>query len=173
MRGNLSGRQSLEYTEQGGAAYDAPDGEKTSAANYEPRLVAMHTELPNRRRNYFQVRTKTSVNMTSPMRKSLAGMGGAGAIYAALVNDRSSLIYSQCAAAKPRGVTMRQFVLPSVMATLSDKASRATIAEGVYIDNPWRVASPNVPVSAAIISKFASVLASNGVHRPDDGREDP
>lgn len=173
MRGNLSGRQSLEYTEQGGTGYDVPDGSRDAATNYEPRLIALHTDLPNRRRNYFQVRTRTTVNMTTGVRKTQAVMGGAGAIYAALVSDKSSSIYLQCAAAKPRMITLRQFVLPPVMAALAAKESSATIANGLTIDNPWLVASPNVPVSAANISKFASVLASSGVHRPDDGREDP
>lgn len=156
MRGSLSGRQTLEYDQQGGAGFSVPDNTKAAAVNYEPKLIAMRSD--KKRRNYFQVRTRSTVNMTANVRKGLAVMGGAGAIFASLANNKQSLIYQQCVAAMPAGITLRQFVLPPVMAALAAKETTATIADGVAIDNPWLVASPNVPVTAAIISKFSAVL---------------
>lgn len=171
ISGNISGRQDLEYSQDGAKGYDVPDGAKTAATNYEPRLVAMHSDKTLRTRNYFQVRTRTSVNMTGRMRRSLAVMGGAGAIYAALVNNKSSLIYEQCVAAKPKDVPLRRFVVPALMTALAAKEYSALIADGVEIDNPWLEDNPNVPISDAILDKFNEVLGPNG--RPPYDESDP
>lgn len=161
MRGNMSGRQDIEYN--AGSGYDVPDGTKQAADYYMPRLVAkVHAER-GRVLRYFQVRTKTSVHMTANMRTSMAVMGGAGALYAALVSDKTSTIYNQvmtAASTYGAGQTFRGYVMRALMDGLRQKDAQLTIATGVYIVNPWvSSATPNVPVSQAIIDKFASVLS--------------
>ena len=83
LSGNISGRQELKY--DGVGAYETT--QPTAASNYAPRLVAC---APDRRRNYFCVRTKYTANITNRSRLNLATMGGAGAIYSAIVRDKGS-----------------------------------------------------------------------------------
>lgn len=155
MTGNVSGRQSIEYG-SGGKAYAQPSGVKTAANNYEPRLIAKRLrQYTKNARSYYQVRTRTSVNMTDKKRLSMAVLGGAGALFASLVNDKSSLIYSQCVAACPANKTLRQFVFPLLCAALAAKEERIIVADSVYIVNPWISSeTPNVPVSQIILDKF-------------------
>ena len=113
MRGNLSGRQSIEYGTNDGEAYDQPTGQKTAANNYQPRLIAKVLRAPFAdRKRYFQVRTKQSINMTQAMRMNLALMGGVGAIFAAIVSDKTSQLYIDCVLACPKGMTLRGWITP-------------------------------------------------------------
>lgn len=159
IRGNISGRQSLEYG-AGVRGYDITAGDAVGATNYNPRMIAKlrgKDEL-----KYFQIRTKTTVNMTAAYRHNLALMGGTGAIYSALLNQKESAIYTQCVNALPAGKTLRAFLTPIIRAGLAAKASSITIAPGVSIVNPWVSSeTPNVPVKAGLLSKFNSELSNS------------
>lgn len=157
MSGSLSGRQDVQYDAEGAQGYDVPDGTKASAVGYQPILVARH--YAREHVNNFQVRTKTSVNMTVKARKSMAVMGGAGAIFTALLNMKSSTIYEQCVAATPKGYTLRGFLFPRLMAALAARDEHIAVADGVYIVNPWVSSeTANVPVTSDNYLKFRSVL---------------
>ena len=160
MRGNISGRQPIEYA--GGDAYSITDGDRVSSDNYQPRMVAAVRGLYSKRRvKYFSVRTKTTVNMSVKMRESMAIMGGAGAIFASLIRNKETLIYAQCVAAKPVEMTLRAFVFPLLKSALTVKAANIAIADGVSIVNPWVSSdTPNVPVDADVLDKFSSVLSN-------------
>lgn len=158
--GSLSGRQDTEYASGGVKAYALPIGTRAEAIGYRNNLIAMHNERT--RRNYFQVRTRFTVNVSAVAHRNMAIMGGAGALFAALVRDKSTLIYAQCVAAVPKGETLRSFIVPLISAGLSDKSAQLMITEGVYIVNPWvSSATPNVPVSSAILDKFAGELSNS------------
>lgn len=160
MGGSLSGRQDTEYASGGVKAYALPIGTRTEAIGYRNNLIAMHNERA--RKNYFQVRTRFTVNVSAVAHRNMAIMGGAGALYAALVRDKSTQIYAQCVAAVPKGETLRSFLVPLIRAGLSDKSAQLTIADGVYIVNPWvSSATPNVPVSSAVLDKFAGELSNS------------
>lgn len=163
MRGSLSGNQSLKYG--GVSAYDIADGEHVSADAYQPRVIAKVLRAPYAtRKRYFQIRTRTTVNMSPAMRTALAVMGGAGAIFAALLRDKDAAIYKKCVNACPKHMTLRQFVLPPVMAGLRTKSAQLTITDGLYIVNPWISSdTPNVTLPDKIITKFANEL---GTPRP-------
>ena len=155
LSGNISGRQDLNY--DGVGAYETT--QPTAASNYAPRLVAF---APARKRNYFCVRTKYTANITERSRLNLALMGGAGAIYSAIVRDKSSAIYAQCVAAKPRQLTLRAFIIPLLRAGLAGKMENIAIADGLSIVNPWvSSAAPSVQVPQDIIDKFASELSNS------------
>ena len=159
LRGNISGRQSLEY--DGGGGYDVPDGNKVSASGYEPRMVAMvaHIASPARLR-YFQVRTKTSVHMTPAVRHNMAVMGGSGAIYAAVVRDKSAQIYTDCVRVCPETETLRSFLFPILRDGLAAKTLVIQIADGVTITNPWTsTGTQTVNIPADILDKFNSELS--------------
>ena len=156
MRGSLSGRQELEYNNAD--AYDIPDGNKVSAADYSPIFVAKVTR--EGRVKYYQVRTKSSVNMTAAYRLNIALLGGSGALYAALLRQKSSTIYNDCVRVCPKGYTLRAFLMPIMRTALAAKQSAIVVAQGVEIVNPWvSQDTPNVPVPSAIVNKFASVLS--------------
>lgn len=163
MRGNISGRQDLSYIEEGGRAYSVPVGTKVAASGYSPRIIAkvMHYGRRDSVR-FFQVRTRSSVNMTAAMRESLALMGGAGAIYAAIVRDKTSAIYQQCLQACPANMTLRAFLIPLIKNGLTAKSEHITIASGIYIVNPWVSSDPpTVSIPTTIIDKFNSVLSNS------------
>lgn len=155
LSGNLSGRQQLKY--DGGRAYETTM--PTQADAYEPRMVAFHS---NRRGNYFCVRTKYTANITERSRVNLALLGGSGAIYSAIVRDKSSAIYAQCVAAKPRQLTLRAFLVPLLRVGLAGKVENITIADGLSIVNPWvSSAAPSVQVPQNVLDKFAPVLSNS------------
>ena len=160
VRGNISGRQNIEYN--GGDAYDIADGDRVTSNNYQPRMIAAVRDLYSPRRiKYFSIRTRTTVNMTARMRRNLAEMGGAGALFASLITHKDAAIYAQCVAACPKGMPLRMFIMPLLRVGLAAKNSNIYIADGVNIVNPWVSSdTPNVPVSTAILDKFNSELSN-------------
>ena len=155
LSGNISGRQDLNY--DGVGAYETT--QPTAASNYAPRLVAFQ---PLKRRKYFCVRTKYTANITERSRVNLALLGGSGAIYSAIVRDKSSAIYAQCVAAKPDKVTLRAFLIPLIRAGLASKVENIAIADGISIVNPWvSSATPSVQVPQDVLDKFAPVLSNS------------
>ena len=159
IRGNISGRQDIEYN--GGSAYALADGDRVSAGNYQPRLVAAVRHLHRRDQSkYFSVRTRSTVNMTARMRENLALMGGVGALFAALLNNKTATIYAQCVAACPKGWTLRQFITPLIRQGLTAKDEYIAIADGVSITNPWiHTGAQTLTIAQAIIDKFSDVLS--------------
>lgn len=158
IRGSFALYEKQSY--QSGQGYDVPVGTKEEAIAYVSRLVAKR--MPNGR-NFYNVRTRTSVHMTSVCKRNLALMGGAGAIYASLLSDKTAAIYAACVMASlSSGKTLRAFMIPKLRAGLATKNARLMIADGVEIVNPWISSdTPNVPVSSDIINKFASELSNS------------
>ena len=160
LRGSVSQVQTdLDY--DGGDAYAMPVGSRTSAGNYLPILVA---KLAQRGRNvplrYFQVRGRSTVNMTAANKHNLALMGGVGALIGRLLSDKTAPIYIACASLVPTKKTFRSFLAPILRSGLDRKLSNIVIANGVSIVNPWiSTATPNVPVSQEVLTKFSSELS--------------
>lgn len=159
MRGKLSGNQSLTYDTH--SAYDTPTGDVVAADNYQPRLIAKVKGIYTPRKiRFFQIRTRTTVNMTAAAKKNLALMGGVGALFGSLVSDKSSAIYIAVSALCPKKMTLRAFLAPIIRAALAAKMTNIEIADGVAIVNPWvSTDTPNVPVSPVILNKFADELS--------------
>lgn len=162
MRGALAPRQSLAYSEDGAAAYDVPTGESVSARNYQSILVAKVARLGSANRlQFFQIRTRSTVNMSAAFRHNCALMGGVGALFAALVRDKSAQVYKDCVRVKPAAKTLRAFLSPILRSGLDAKDTTIVVASGVSIVNPWVSSeTPNVPVSAALLDKFSSELSN-------------
>ncbi len=162
MRGALAPRQSHNYSQDGASAYDVPIGETVSARDYQSILVAKVARLGSANRlQFFQVRTRSTVNMTAAYRHNCALMGGVGALYASLVRDKSAQVYKDCVRVKPIGKTLRAFLSPILRSGLDAKDTNIVVASGVSIVNPWISSdTPNVPVSTAILDKFSSELSN-------------
>lgn len=94
------------------------------------------------------------------MRHNLALMGGVGALFAALLSDKTAQIYTNCVTACPVNMTLRQFVTPKLRAGLSAKTDTITIANSVTITNPWvHTGTQTLTLSPEIINKFNSELS--------------
>lgn len=158
IRGNISGRQDLKYS--GGDAYALPANSRVSADSYQPRMIARVMWQKRQRMKYFQVRTRTTINMSAATRLNMALMGGTGALVGSLLSNKTSTIYQSCLSLVPKGKTLRGFISPIIRAGLSAKEESIVIGIGVKIVNPWvSSATPNVPVTQDIINKFASELS--------------
>lgn len=161
MRGKLSGNQLLQY--DGGGAYSVPEGSIVAASGYSPRVIAQLRG--NGKMRTFQVRTKTTVNATAAYRINLALMGGACAMYAAIVRDKSSSLYNACVGAyfagKTHGDTFRSYLVKKFRSGLEEGNTIIFLDNHVEIDNPWTTEkqSPNVVVSDNIINKFNEYLS--------------
>ena len=94
------------------------------------------------------------------MRENLALMGGVGALFAALLNNKTASIYAQCVAACPKGQTLRQFLSPLIRQGLAAKDEYIIIADGVSITNPWvHSGTQTLTIAPAIINKFNAILS--------------
>lgn len=162
IAGSLSGRQPEQLKYGGGSGYEVAVGETRAADVYQPRLIAKVLRAYTRKQiKCFCVRTKTSVHMSAANKRNLSIMGGAGALYAALLRDKAAAIYADIVAVKPKQLTLRAFVVPLLRAGLRDKVATIDIADGVGIVNPWiSSAEPNVPLRQAVLDKFASELSN-------------
>ena len=160
MRGNISGRQSLEYN--GAGAYETPIGSKQSADVYAPRIVTMFHADKRTRMKYYSIRTRTSVHMTSALKTSMATMGGAGALYASLLRNKSAQIYSDIVGrwhSDGHGTTLREYFMRTAMDALTAKNANIDFGESVLVVNPWiSTSAQNVPISQSVVDKFASIL---------------
>lgn len=125
-------------------------------------IAAVRDRYGIRRLKYFSIRTRTTVNMTARMRNNMALMGGSGALFASLISDKTSAIYAQCVAACPAKMALRMFIMPLLRSGLAAKNANIVIADNVSIVNPWvSSATPNVPVTSAVLDKFNSELSTS------------
>lgn len=159
-RGALAVKEKLTYS--GAPAYSLADGSRVSSDSYRSVIVAKVTGWDQvQKTKYFQVRTRSTVNMTANYRKSLAVMGGAGSIFAAILRDKDGEIYNACVIACPKHTRLRLWVLPQLMNGLAIKSPVIMIGETIRIVNPWVSSEqPNVRVSAAILDKFRNQLSN-------------
>ena len=172
MRGNLSGAQKLEYPTDNQGAYDGPVGSVNYARNYGARFIG--AKIAKSGKKYFTVRTKTANHLTAKAKRQMALLGGTGAMVGAILHNKSAALYTSLFAMylkiQELGDTrsFRKYLSDGIMAGLAAK-SAAIVFSGplspIYIDNPWNTneTTPNVQVSQAILVKFWTELAANGI----------
>lgn len=167
MRGNLGSKQNLVYAPNNNRAFDSIEGQKNPALNYESRFIGAKGK-----RNYFCVKTKSSVNLTQNSKTAMADFGGIGAVYAAIVRDKSSMTYIKINGIYQKGVdeghihmSFRKYLSRYIGYMLKNKLDHYTFTDGVIsasIDNPWvKKGVINIPVPSSIVIKFWNQLASN------------
>lgn len=177
MSGNLSGAQNLKYPTKDNKAYESPEGSVNYARNYKNRFIGAV-----RRKDgmcYFSVKTKTATHITPRSLKAMALLGGAGAMYAALVRDKASAtyagIYAQWVELQNVGnpKTFRQYVMDNfrqMLATSSDNVVFSGPRPAVTVNNPWRgEQSTDVTISREILVKFWPQLSTDGITFSIDG----
>lgn len=177
MRGNLSGTQKgLEYPTNNNAAYESPVGSRNYARNYQPIFVGSKRASDGLK--YFSVKTKTAIGMTAKSKLQMALLGGAGAIMAALLRDKSSQAYQKVLECferyQSRGgeiKTFRKYVTNQLVSNLKGKQPAVFIGADltgtmVYINNPWHStgwgpSGIDVEIEQGSLVKFWTELANN------------
>lgn len=176
MRGNLSGKQQLLYADNDNPAYDAPVG-RQYARNYRPSFIGAKRASDGRK--YFAVKTKSAVHITAESKKRMAILGGAGAVYGAILANKASATYTALVALFEkqnkdiREKGMRKFFCDWAFNALAVKAPKISIPDlslpagaPVEVKNPWYDGSQTegVEVSSDILVKFWSVLSLYGIY---------
>lgn len=173
MRGNLSGQQVLEYQLNNNPAFEAPAGSTSYARNYTTRFIGAKRVSDGLK--YFSVKTKTATTLTPAALMAMALLGGAGAIYAAIVRNKTSELYNQLyaqyidtqAAGGGFKETFRQVIMRLTRAALANKEQQihyTGVRGDVAFNNPWMAGSqtPGAEISNTIIVKFWEQLRLNG-----------
>lgn len=187
MRGNLSGTQKdLVYPTNDNRAYESPVGSRNYARNYQPIFVGAKRASDNLK--YFAVRTKTAIGMTQLQKRTMAILGGCGAIVAAILRDKSSALYADTIAAyeyaKSNGgahtKSFREYLTWQIKGNLQAKNPACFIGAKnnqtiVAINNPWHStgygpSALSVDVTAESLAKFWTVLADNPITFHIEGR---
>lgn len=170
MRGNLSGAQNLKYPTQNNKAFESPEGSVNYARNYSTRFIGAKRASDGLK--YFAVKTKTATHITTRSLQAMALLGGAGAMYAALVRDKASAtytgIYAQWVELQNVGSTksFRAYVMDNLRQMLASKSKTAVFAgprPAITVNNPWiGEQTADITISREIIAKFWPQLAPNG-----------
>lgn len=170
MRGNLGTKQELVYNPNRNRAFDSIRGQLNPALNYDPRLIGCRRSSCGR--NYFCVKTKSSVNLTERAVSNMAVMGGTCAIYAAMVNVSSiknnmDFIYDIYKHGGGFRV-FRAYWMGYIRDMLINKQAAVTVRQGLavlIIENPWVYTGDDFGfhVSNDILVKFWSELGVDGI----------
>lgn len=178
MRGNLGGKQSLVYAPNDNRAFESIDGQLNPALNYEPRLIAAKGK-----RRYFCVKTKSTCHLTPRYKNTMANLGGVGAVYSALVRNKSSQLYQNAYGCyldeKAAGYdgTFRKYMYGFIKSALDAKNANIDISTAnhrVVIDNPFvKTGVSNITINSASLIKFWPILANNPVIKNIDGVSTP
>ena len=170
MRGNLSGKQDLVYPTNDNKAYESPVGSVNYARNYAPRFIG--AKIAKSGLKYFAVRTKSATHLTAAAKHAMALLGGAGAIYAAIVKDatKKAAVMAVYEKARELGETksFRAYVMEEIRWQLEAHALVINFARaGVVatVDNPWGKFSGtlDITISDEVRIKFWTELVLNGV----------
>lgn len=177
IQGNLSGKQDLRYALNNNKAFESPAGQKNYAKNYQTRYIGARRASDGLK--YFTVKTKSATNTTQAALQAMALLGGAGAIYAAIIKNKASQLYEHAVAAyEYRGPehadeSMREYLMDIIRRGLAAKQSVISLASQVSINNPW-AASPTgntdtVVISNKTIAKFFYILGVDIIKFTVDG----
>lgn len=172
IAGNLSGTRELEYPTNDNAAYDSPMGSVNYARNYVTRYIGVRRASDGK--TFFQVKTKTATHVTTRSKKSMALLGGAGAMFASLMRIKTSAVYAgilaQFIELQQLGLkdSFREYVMGNFRSMLVNKAEYVVFSgpqSPVTVNNPWVASAmtPGANVSNDILKKFWSELAIDGI----------
>lgn len=178
MRGNLSGAQNLKYPTQNNKAFESPEGSVNYARNYSTRFIGAKRASDGLK--YFAVKTKTATHITTRSLMAMALLGGAGAMYAALVRNKASQsyagIYAQWVELQNIGETrsFREFVMDAFRRMLVAKSKNVVFSGprpgAITVNNPWMgEQTADVAISREILVKFWEQLSNTGITFTIDG----
>lgn len=185
LRGKLAPNRELEYAENNNPAFEAPAG-RQYARNYKSCIVLCKRASSGR--TYFQVKTKTATLINAASKRTMALLGGAGAMIGTILTTTAmrSTAERAFALAKQSGATdaktLRKYLTDILQVGLDDKkpiiaitASYDGESASLLIQNPWcyngEQGGVPCPVRNATLVKFWPELASKPVVFTVDGRK--
>ena len=185
LRGNISGKQVLQYPENNNGAYEAPVGMKSYARNYKPSVIVCQRQSDGK--TYFQVKQRSAIHMTLKQKKAMAVLGGTGAIVGAILKDKAGENYRTLLGfyeeMKPylNGMSFRKYLSTQISGALRVKSRYFYFTNPAHeggtqsfaIGNPWVLSAPSthwVNLSVDILAKFWSELATNPIEFAIEGR---
>lgn len=178
LRGNISGKQELTYPENNNKAFEAPLGKRSYATNYRPSVII--SRVARTGKLHFAIRTKSAVRRSAKSTMAMALLGGAGALYGALIMnaDKKAAMIAihehDTQYASLRGVTFQKFWMDIIRDMLKRKQTSyvRTVGGTITIYNPWNYEGDiDVTVSNDILVKFWNQLAFDPITFDVDGEK--
>lgn len=178
LRGNISGKQDLTYPENDNKAFEAPLGKRSYATNYRPSVIISHVARTGK--FHFAIRTKSAVRRTANSTMAMALLGGAGALYGALIMDADkkaammAIWEHDTQYATYRDMTFQKFWMAIIRDMLKRKQASyvRTVGGTITIYNPWVYNGDiDVNVSDEVLAKFWNELAVNPATFSVDGEK--
>lgn len=178
LRGNVSGKQDLKYPLNNNKAFEGVPNQRNYAQNYAPRFIVTRRGDGT---TYFAVRQSSCTRLTTKSQKAMALLGGAGAIYSAMLRRKDLTPYQGMVQLYNYNVeqlgytgSFRAFVMDFLRAGLIAKVENftANVASiSVSFKNPWYNGSmtDGATVKRDILVKFWTQLAPNGITFSVDG----
>lgn len=169
LRGNVSGKQNLEYPTDNLGAYEGPIGSVNYARNYKAAVVVSQRAKDGK--FFFSIRKRTANHLTAKSKKAMALLGGAGAIYAALL--KATALKAQAEAVWAKAVELgdkrsfREFMMWYIRQGLINHVETITLTVAgstVSIDNPWGKLEGvlNITIAQDVRIKFWNELVDEG-----------
>lgn len=170
MRGNLSGDQKLLYPTKNNSAWEAPQGQRSAATNYQPRYIGAKRVFNDLKT--FSTRTRSSVNITPAMRKNMALLAAVNDITNKAIMNLT--IYDQLGALaleyKPANWSFKHWVSSVVRQALINQAKTIIFdPKGTptpAVNNPFTVGFDNnaevSSINPEIFYKFFLLLGREG-----------
>lgn len=147
MRGNLSGKQDgLVYPASDNKAYESPIGSVNYAKNYRPSFIGAKRAKDGLK--YFSVKTKTAIHLTAKSKRQMALLGGAGACFAAIMNNETQKAHVELAYIYAKNLgetakTLREYLMGKIIKSLGRRRNVLftlpynVLGDEVTISNPW------------------------------------
>lgn len=185
LRGKLAPNRELEYAENNNPAFEAPAG-RQYARNYKSCIVLCKRASSGK--TYFQVKTKSATLINAASKRTMALLGGAGAMIGTILTTTAMRSTAERAfvLAKESGATdaktLRKYLTDILQMGLDEKkpiiaitASYQGESASLLLQNPWcytnQAGGVPCPVRNAILVKFWRELASNPIIFTVDGRK--
>lgn len=172
LRGNVSGRQDLEYGNKNGKAWDS-EQDVAYAKNYKPRYIV--AKVSRTGKLYFQVKQRFAAINTAAARLMQALIGAAKVIFDILAKDLSFITTMQedylHAKDSGRATTYFSYWTGIIRDLLRSFGDHYEITPSLWIVNPWYNRGAYGQVASAvkyltdwtIIVKFWKQLRQNGI----------
>ena len=170
VRGNLSGNQKLVYPSKDNSAFDSPEGKVNYARIYRPSYIGAKRSSDGL--NFFSVRTKNAVNLSSSAKRIMAINGASFGLTSKILSDEDMVTalgtqYGQAVRQGQFSGTFRQFVYFYFSQMISNYAASINInfiglTNTLY--NPWMSDQAiDYAPSKDVLVKFWTSLHLNGI----------
>lgn len=157
MRGNLSRtKQHLLYADNNNPGWDAPEGKRSYARNYEPIFVGAKRAKDGKK--YFQIKTKTAVTISPKVKTNMALLGASAELANVITADLRIFpdlqdLYVQN---HPEGWSFKRWMMKYIREGLSTFSALAFPSAGPlaakFVKNPY--ISTTQPSGAVDVSEY-------------------